>query len=209
MPQLLWLFSTAYRDVVANCADGADGADGRGSVLDAGAYLDRPCSSSSLPTKSYFNAQHTKERLCATQPASEGGGIFRPVRASFRDIVIGNIGRGTQKFGSGARPTAAIRHEFADANSHRVHLDNAFDCGFVVRIIGARKGARRPQRCFASRGPQGEVCHPRQAGETNSRQCLQATYCSIKQGAQDARARNVELAPKLAFGAPLLLTNWC
>src|SRR5258705_10700951 len=112
------------------CADGADGDDGRGSVLDAGAYPDRPCSSSYLSTKSYFNAQHTKERLCATQPASEGGGIFRPVRASFRDIVTGKIGRGTQKVRCGSRPTAAFRHEFADANCHRVHLDNAFDCGF-------------------------------------------------------------------------------
>src|SRR5262249_41424824 len=90
MPQSLWFFWIACRDVVANRADGAD------AVLDAGAYPHRPCSSSSLPTKSCFNAQHTKERLCATQPASEGGGI-RPVRAlRADDFVSPDRGQSTQ-----------------------------------------------------------------------------------------------------------------
>ena len=30
----------------------------------------------------------------------------------------------------------------------------------------------------------------------------------VKQGAQDAGPRDLELAPKLGLGAPLLLTNW-
>jgi hypothetical protein len=31
---------------------------------------------------------------------------------------------------------------------------------------------------------------------------------SVKQGAQEAGSRDFELAPKLALGAPLPLTNW-
>src|SRR5262249_36190016 len=42
MPQPLWFFCIACRHVVANRAARADGAHGRGSILDAGAYLDRP-----------------------------------------------------------------------------------------------------------------------------------------------------------------------
>src|SRR5262245_44364225 len=138
MPQCLWLFSTAYRDVVASRAYGADG---RGSVVDAGAYPNRPCSSSPLPTKSYFKAQHAKKCLRTTQPAGEGARIFGPACASFPDIVTCKIGEDTQKIRRGSHPAATLRHQFADANCHRVQLDNAFDCGFAVRIIGTRKGA--------------------------------------------------------------------
>src|SRR5262249_9326893 len=59
-----------------------------------------------------------------------------------------------------------------------------------------------------SRRPEGKVGHPWQARETNVRQHLQATHCGVKQGAQYARSRALELTPKLALRAPVLLPNW-
>ena len=109
MPRSLWLFFTAYR-----------------------AYPDRPCSRSPLAIEGYFNAQHTKERLRATHPASEGAGIFWPVRAlSF----TGKGGGGTQKIRSRSRPAAAVGHKSPDANCHWVCLDDRLDCGFAVPMV--------------------------------------------------------------------------
>jgi hypothetical protein len=88
-------------------ADGADGADAGGSVLDSRAYPDRPCSRAPLSAEGYFDAQHAKERLRATQTASEGAGMFWPVRALFRDIVTGPTGG--QKVRGRSHPTAAFR----------------------------------------------------------------------------------------------------
>src|SRR5262249_45296273 len=140
--------------------------------------------------------------------AGEGAGIFWPACAPFPDIVTCKIGDNTQKVRGGSRPTATLRHEFADANCYRVRLDNAFDCGFAGRIIGTRKGAPRPHCCSASRGPQGEVCHSRQAREANTGQGPQSMHCGSEQRAQDIGSRDLEFAPKLTLGAPLLLTNW-
>jgi hypothetical protein len=50
--------------------------------------------------------------------------------------------KSTQKVRGSSHPIAAFRHEFPDANGHRIRLDDAFECGFAVRIVGARKGAR-------------------------------------------------------------------
>jgi hypothetical protein len=50
--------------------------------------------------------------------------------------------KSTQKVRGSSHPIAAFRHEFPNANGHRIRLDDAFDCGFAVRIVGARKGAR-------------------------------------------------------------------
>ena len=63
---------------MAKDADAADGTDDGGSVFDPRAYPDRPGPRSALAGERYFNAQHAKERLRATQPASEGAGIFWP-----------------------------------------------------------------------------------------------------------------------------------
>ena len=57
---------------MANDADSADGADAGGSVLDFRAYPDRPCSRAPLSAEGYFDAQHAKDLLRATQTASEG-----------------------------------------------------------------------------------------------------------------------------------------
>jgi hypothetical protein len=50
--------------------------------------------------------------------------------------------RARRRVRGSSHPIAAFRHEFPDANGHRIRLDDAFDCGFAVRIVGARKGAR-------------------------------------------------------------------
>jgi [ribosomal protein S18]-alanine N-acetyltransferase len=93
MPQSWWLFSTAYRHVVATGADGADSADDGGSVLDPRAYPDRPGPRSPLAGEGYFDPQHAKERLRTAQPASEGAGISWPIAV----IVAGKRAGGTQK----------------------------------------------------------------------------------------------------------------
>ena len=92
----------------------------------------------------------------------------------FRDIVTRKMGNDAQKVRRRSRPTAAFRHEYPDASCHWVRLDDALDRGFAVCIIGVRKGAGGPQRCSASSAPHGKVCHPRQAREKNTGQCLQA-----------------------------------
>jgi hypothetical protein len=61
----------------------------------AGAYPHCSRSSSSLPTKSYFNAQHAKECLRTTQPAGKSARILGPACASFPDIVTCKIGDDT------------------------------------------------------------------------------------------------------------------
>jgi hypothetical protein len=53
--------------------------------------------------KGYFDAQHAKESLRATQTASEGAGMFWPV------IVTGQTGGGAQKVRGRSHPTAALR----------------------------------------------------------------------------------------------------
>jgi hypothetical protein len=63
-----------------------------------------------------FTRAYDVNRKAAVEGIIEVDRIFRPVRASFRDIVAGKIGRGTQKIRCGSRPTAAFRHKFADAN---------------------------------------------------------------------------------------------
>ena len=73
------------------------------------AYPDRPCSRAPLSAEGYFDAQHAKERLRATQTASEGAGMLWPVRALFRDIVTGQTGGGAQKVRGRSHPTAAFR----------------------------------------------------------------------------------------------------
>jgi hypothetical protein len=92
----LWWASKVDRDVVAAGADGADAADSTddgGSVLHPRDYPDRPGARSPLAREGYFNAQHTKERLRTTQPASEGGGILRPIG----DLGTGKASGGTKK----------------------------------------------------------------------------------------------------------------
>jgi hypothetical protein len=88
-------------------------------------------SSAPFAAETYFNA---KERLRTTQAAGERTGMFWPARAFFRDIITDKIAGGTQKVRGRSRPTAAFRHEFADANCQRIRLDDAFDCCLAVRI---------------------------------------------------------------------------
>jgi hypothetical protein len=197
----------AYRDVVANRADGADGADSPGfSTAELSLIVRVPARPFRLKV---ISMPSIRRNVCArrSRPASAPG-IFWPARAFFPDIVTGKIVGSMEKVRGHSHPTAAFRHEFADANCYRVRLDDAFDCGFAVRIINVRKSACGPQHCSASHCPQGEVGHSRQARETNTRQGLQATHGRVKQGAQDAGSRNLELVPKLVLGAPLMLTNW-
>ena len=88
----------------------------------------------------------------------------------------GKTPAGTQKVRGGCRPTAAFPHECPDANRHRVRLDDPLECGSAVRIIGACKGARGPQRWFQA------VAHKAKSAirETNARQGLQATHGRVK-----------------------------
>jgi len=131
----------------------------------------------------------TRRRRPARAP-----GCFGQSAAFFRDIVTGQIGGDAQKVRRRSRPAAAFRHESPDTNCYWVHLDEAFDRGFAVCIVGVRKGAGRPQRCSASRGPQGEVCHARQALETDEHQAMSASHTPLRQaghqGCGVARSRS-------------------
>ena len=75
----------------AGSTDVADATDEGGSVLDLGAYPDRPGARSALAGERYFNAQHTKERLRTTQPTSKGARIFWPIG----DIATGKLPQDT------------------------------------------------------------------------------------------------------------------
>jgi hypothetical protein len=103
----------AYRDVVANRVDVADGANGLGSVLNPRAYSDRPGSRSPLAAESYFNAQHAKQRLRTTQAAGERAGIFVPAGTAPRSTVAGATGAGTQKVDCGPCPQATLGHDLS------------------------------------------------------------------------------------------------
>ena len=113
----------------------------------------------------------TRRNVCArrSRPARAPGFFGQPALV-FRDIIP-------------ARSVAARRRSEAvpvqlprSAMSLRTQTATGsasmtlFDRGPAVRLIGARECASGPERCFARRGPQGEVGHPRQARETNVRQ---------------------------------------
>jgi hypothetical protein len=71
-------------------------------------------------------------------------------------------------------------HEYADANCHRVHLDDPFDCGFASCIVGHAQRCRQATALVRKPWPTGEV------GHAATRQRTQAQDCCVKQGAQDA-----------------------
>jgi hypothetical protein len=99
----------------------------------------------------YFNAERAKGRLGTTRTASEGAGMSWPARAFFRHIATRLVAARRR---SEAVPAQLPRSaKSPDASCHWVRLDDAFDRGLAVRIIGARKGARGPQRCFRKRWP--------------------------------------------------------
>src|SRR5262245_15410096 len=71
--QPLW-WPSKVRNVVAAGADAADSADDGFSVVDPGAYPDRPSARAPRAGEGYFNADHTKER-----PLTIGAnGMVRP-----------------------------------------------------------------------------------------------------------------------------------
>jgi hypothetical protein len=49
-----------------------------------------------------------------------------------------------------------------------IRLDDALDGGPAVCGVGASKRTCGPVHCFTGRGPESEVCHPRQPIEVNS-----------------------------------------
>jgi len=67
----------------------------------------------------------------------------------------------------------------------------------AVGFIGACQGASGPERGLACRDPEREVGHPRQPLEAHPGQFPQALGQRIEQGAQDARPRELKLAPEL------------
>src|SRR5262249_34983362 len=62
---------------------------------------------------------------------------------------------------------------------------------------------------FASCGPEREIGHARRPLQLNAVRGSQPVHQRIKEGAEDARARNFKLAPKFSFGTPLRLRNVC
>jgi hypothetical protein len=67
---------------------------------------------------------------------------------------------------------------------------------------GASENFGRPQRRFASRSPEREICHTREPVEVNASQDAQATFHCVEQGAEDAGPRDLELAPKFGLRSP-------
>jgi hypothetical protein len=77
----------------------------------------------------------SKEGLAATQSASVGARIFRPSCGSVQHIfACGNAG--TQKIRRSSRPCAAHSHNLTHESGHGVSLDDAFDRGPTVGVIG-------------------------------------------------------------------------
>ena len=95
---------------MANDADSADGADAGGSVLDSRAYPDRPCSRAPLSAEGYFDAQHAKDLLRATQTL-----------ASYRH-------RPAWRRADGPRPLSAFRGGVEHAGVLRRSIGPRFVC---------------------------------------------------------------------------------
>jgi hypothetical protein len=92
------------------------------------------------------------------------------------------------------RPHGPIDHTCTHASGYGICFDDAFDGRSAVCRVGAGERAGRPQRCFASGGPEREVCHARQRVEVNTTHRPQAMHHRVEQGAQDAGPRDFELA---------------
>jgi hypothetical protein len=59
----------------------------------------------------FANTERPKKRLCATQVAGEGAGIFRPTDAVLRDTITAAFNADPQKIGGATRPRAAFAHD--------------------------------------------------------------------------------------------------
>jgi hypothetical protein len=57
-----------------------------------------------------LDTERPKKRLCATQVAGEGAGIFRPTGAVLRDTITAAFNADPQKIGGATRPGGALAH---------------------------------------------------------------------------------------------------
>jgi hypothetical protein len=182
--------------IVADAADGADGIFGRRTDPD------HPGSSSAFASEGNNDTQCPKEWLRTTQAASEGPRGLRLIGGGpAREAGIRQIGAGAQEIRSISRPRAAGRHNLPYPSGYWINVDQVLDRGSSVCLIRARERATRPQRRFACRGPQREVCHPGKLFQVDSRHVAQAARRSVEQRSQDTRSRDLEVTPKLPFGA--------
>src|ERR1700730_4800230 len=79
-------------------------------------------------------------------------------------------------------------------------------CSAVGRV-GTSESAGRPEGGFACGGPEREIRHARQCVELHVIDGPETMHYRVKQGAQDARACDFELSPKLGFRTPVTVCN--
>ncbi|MGA7166506.1 MAG: hypothetical protein WBX37_21520 [Pseudolabrys sp.] len=114
-----------------------------------------------MATERNLDTERPKKRLCATQVAGEGAGIFRPTGAVPRDTITAAFNADPQKIGGATRPGGALAHELAHASGDWIRVDHALERGLAVGCVGASEGAGGPKTCFSGRGPEREVGHSR------------------------------------------------
>ncbi|MGB8749120.1 MAG: hypothetical protein WCD54_24635, partial [Pseudolabrys sp.] len=82
-----------------------------------------------MATERNLDTERPKKRLCATQVAGEGAGIFRPTGAVPRNTITAAFSADPQKIGGTTRPGGALAHELAHASGDRIRVDDALDRG--------------------------------------------------------------------------------
>jgi hypothetical protein len=174
--------------IVSDAADGGDGVFGRP------AHPDDARPGSTFTTEGDFDAEGTQSRPHPPKAAGECPGIFRPAEAA-----PGKVSLNSQEICGAAHPGGALSHDLPHASGHRIGVDDVFDRGPTVHLVCPRECAGGPERCFARRRPDGEICHPRQPIEAHVWPCSQTVARRIKQGSQEAGAGKLELPPKLVL----------
>src|SRR5262245_38571837 len=97
--------------------------------------------------------------------------------------LVAALKANSQKIGGGTHPGAMLPHEFAHASGDRVSIDSVLHRGHPVSRVGTPESARRPERSFASRGPERKIGHARQSLEVNAAQRSQAVHGRIQKSA--------------------------
>ena len=118
----------------------ADGADGR---FERSAYPYYAGAASTLTAERNLDAERPEKGLCSTQVPSEGAWIFKPAVAFAR--LHPAFKAKPQKIGCASSPGVALTHQFPNASSDRICVNDALDRCLPIGCVGASKGAGVPE----------------------------------------------------------------